>query len=215
MTSDFAAGRSVPSRGRDDARFPLDLDPRAASGAVFGSGPESGPGPDHARMARRRPCVIGTARRELGHVLAQHPIGGYGAIRGEWSGGGRMKDGGLLSGGAAGWFLDHSDPRRGALEDRQGRQVTPLVDAVRVEKNRWDRHGDSARATRARARRGAIRPLVFDQRIFGRKRGGRAVDDECVEPVEIAQPVGPRRDEVVTAGPGGTRRRKAVEQEQR
>lgn len=125
-----------------------------------------------------------------------------------------MEDGGLLPGGAGCRFFNGSTRRRGARHDRQSAQVTPLVNAVRIEKDRRDRHGDSARATRTRARSGTPRPLFVSQRIFRQKCCGRATGDEGVEAVEIEQSVGARGDEVVTAGPGGTRRAEAVEQEQ-
>jgi hypothetical protein len=134
---------------------------------------------------------------------------------GDRSGGGRMEDGGLLAGGAGGRFVDRSTRRRGARTDRLGIHITPLVEAVGIEKDRWDWHGDSARATRARARSGPLRPLLVSQRIFREECcGRRATGDEGVEPVEIEQPGGARGDEVVTARPGGTRRAEAVEQEQ-
>ena len=46
-------------------------------------------------------------------------------------------------------------------------------------------------------------------------RVSRAAGDEGVEPVVLELQVGPREDEVVAAGPGGTSRADAVDQEQR
>jgi hypothetical protein len=100
-----------------------------------------------------------------------------------------MEDGGLLPGGAVGRFLDRSTWRRSVREGRQNTQVTPLVEAVRIEKDRRDRHGDSARATRTRARSRLPRPLLVSQWIFREECCGRATGDEGVELVEIEQPV--------------------------
>jgi len=111
---------------------------------------------------RVRPSVGQTAATPSG---AWRPAPNSRSSRGDRSGGGRMEDGGLLPGGAGGRFLDRSTRRRDTREDRQGTQVTPLVETVRIEKDCRDRHGNSARATRARARRGALRPLL-SQRIF-------------------------------------------------
>ena len=78
-------------------------------------------------------------------------------------------------------------------------------------------NGDSIRATRARAGRGAFRPRPV-QGISSRvthDRRGTVAEDQRVEPREIGQPVGRRDGEMGAACPGGARRTEAMDQEQK
>ena len=100
-----------------------------------------------------------------------------------------MEDRGPLAAGSGGWLVDRATGRRGEREGRDEIQDDPLIGAVGVGEGRRRGHGDSVRATRARAGRGAFRPPTV-QGVLSRvmhDRRGTIAEDQRVEPREIGQ----------------------------
>jgi hypothetical protein len=125
-----------------------------------------------------------------------------------------MEDRGLVTGGPSGRFIGHEAGRGrdDQAEDRLERD--PLIGAAGAGRGGGQGPGDPARAAGARATSGSrpVGPVLSRTLREGR---GQAAGDQLIQPVVVEQPLGLRRDQVVVAaGPGGSGRSEALDQEQ-
>jgi hypothetical protein len=125
-----------------------------------------------------------------------------------------MEDRGPVPGGPSGRFIGHEAGRGRDDQAQDGLERDPLIGAAGARRSRGHRRGGAAGAAGPRASPGDRPAGPTWGRALGEARR-RVAGDQFVELVAVEKSLGLRRDPVVVAaGPGGSGRSAALDQEQ-